>query len=104
MFRYVYRHRIPPPFGSDVRTKRPVPRRTAHVNCHDPVRVRPKLPPLLSFAVPTGDADTLYLTVSAGQHFFDRAAAGGTSDRVMLAGRRRRVMPCAQPEVELVVR
>src|SRR5271166_1604475 len=80
--------RVPPPraaaFWLGREDERPVRRRTAHVNCHDPVRVRPKLPPLFPFAVPTGNADTLYLAVSAGQHFLDRAAAGGAPDRVML--------------------
>ena len=98
---------IPPPrsaaFWLGSKHKRPARRRTARVNCQDPVLVRPKLPPLFPFAVPTGNADTLYLAVSAGQHFLDRATAGGAPDGVMLGRRCRRVMPCAQPEIELVV-
>jgi hypothetical protein len=64
----------------------PVRRRTAEVDCHDPVLVHPKLPPLLPFAVPTGQADALRLAVCAGQHFLDRAAACGVGDCVMLGG------------------
>ena len=96
--------RIPPPrsvaFRLGRKDERPVPRWTAHVNCHDPIRVRPKLPPLFPFAVPTGNADALYLVVAAGQHFLDRAAACGAPDRVML-GRRgaRQLAAPAFPDV-----
>jgi predicted enzyme related to lactoylglutathione lyase len=98
---------IPPPrsvaFGLGRKHERPVRGRTAHVNCDNPVLVDPKLPPFFPFAVPTGNADTLYLAIPPGQHFLDRATAGGAPDRVTLSRRCRRVMPYAQPEIELVV-
>ena len=99
--------RVTPPFSAAFwlgrEHERPVRRRTAHVNCHDPVLVYPKLAPMFPFAVPTGNADTLYLVVSASQHFLNRAATGGAPYRVMLGRRCPWVMPCAQPEIELVV-
>ena len=103
----MFRVRVPPPrsanFGLGREDERSVRRRTAHVNCHNPILVRPKLPPLFPFALPSGNADTLYLAVSADQHLLYRAAAGDAPDRVMLGCRCRRVMPCPQPEIELVV-
>src|ERR1700722_6711029 len=83
--------------------ERAVRRRTAQVGCHDPVLVDPELPPLVPFRVPAGKADTLNLTICAGQYFLDRAATGGTPGGVMFSRWRGRVVPCTQPEIELIV-
>src|SRR6202012_5737432 len=59
--------RVPPPrsaaFWLGRKADRPVRCRTAFINCHDLVGIRPKLLPLLPFAVPAGKADTLYLAI-----------------------------------------